>query len=269
MSWDFDQAYDAIEAVVNQFQPGMINLVEQQLVGPNGGAPLSFKKDFFGPLGNRLTLVSDFKKPIKEDSQRYLLSLSLDNAKAFQETLNRIFEITQGAPKKREFQGTTIYDVEMPNVPNPNAAGAPPFKGPISFAIAKESFFVTTDTALLEQVLRPGGAGLEENAAFQSVVKEMPERVSGMTFVRPEESARLLYDLVKSGQYEKAMQQMLGANARGPRPQQVPQIGKVLANEKLPDFSVIAKYLTQGGSYSLMDDDGFTMTGFTLRRAGP
>jgi hypothetical protein len=49
----------------------------------------------------------------------------------------------------------------------------------------------------------------------------------------------------------------------------MPQIGKVIANEKLPDFSVIAKYLTLGGSYSLADDDGFTMTGFTLKRQGP
>ena len=72
----------------------------------------------------------------------------------------------------------------------------------------------------------------------------MPERVSGMSFVRPDESARLFYDLIKSGQYEKAMQQMMGANARGPRPQQMPQIGKVIPNEKLPDFATIAKYLT-------------------------
>jgi hypothetical protein len=268
-SWDLDNAYEAINELINKFQPGMLNLVEQQLVGPNGGQPLSFKNDFFGPLGDRLTLVSDFKKPIKEDSQRYLLGIALEDAKAFQGTLNQIFQITQGAPRKREFQGTTIYDVDMPNMPNPNAAGAQPFKGSISFAIAKNTFFVTSDTTLLEQILRPGGSALEENAAFQSFIKEIPESISGMTFVRPEESTRLLYDLVKSGQYEKAVQQLFGANARGPRPQQIPQIGKVIANEKLPDFSAIAKYLSVGGSYSLMDDDGFTMTGFTLKREGP
>ena len=172
-------------------------------------------------------------------------------------------------PKKREFQGITIYDVDMPNVPNPNAPGVQPFKGQISFAVAKESFFVTTDTALLEQVLRPGSGGLEENAAFQSVVKEMPERVSGMSFVRSEESARLMYDLIKSGQYEKAVQQMMGANARGPRAGQVPDLGKAIPNEKLPDFDVISKYLSPAGSYSVMDDDGFTITGFTLKREGP
>ena len=268
-SWDLDNAYDAIEQLINKFQPGMLNLVEQQLVGPNGGQPLSFKNDFFGPIGDRLTLITDFKKPIKEDSQRMLLGVALEDEKAFQGTLNRIFEITQGAPRKREFQGTTIYDIDMPNMPNPNAAGAQPFKGSISFAVAKNTFFVTSDTTLLEQVLRPGNSNLEENAGFQALVKEIPERVSGMSFVRPDESARLLYDLVKSGQYEKAVQQMFGANARGPRPQQMPQIGKVIPNEKLPEFSSIAKYLSLSGSYSLMDDEGFTMTGFTLKREGP
>jgi hypothetical protein len=270
MSWDLDKVYEAIEEVVNKFQPGMINLVEQQLVGPNGGQPLSFKNDFFGPIGDRLTLISDFKKPIKEDSQRMLLAVALEDSKAFQATMSRLFEIAQGAPKKREFQGTTIYDVDLPNMPNPNAAGAAPFKGQVSFAVAKETFFVTTDTTLLEQVLRPGSSPLEENAGFQSVVKEMPEQISGMTFVRPEESAHLVYDLIKSGQYEKAMQQFMGANARpvAGRPA-IPPIGKVIPNEKLPDFSTVAKYLTLGGSYSLTDDDGFTMTGFTLKRQGP
>jgi hypothetical protein len=270
LSWDLDHAYDAIEEVVNLFQPGMINLVEQQLVGPNGGQPLSFKNDFFGPIGDRITVVSDFKKPIKEDSQRVMLAVALEDSKAFQASLGRLFQIAQSEPKKREFQGTTIYDVDLPQMPNPNAAGAQPFVQKVSFAVAKDTFFVTTDTTLLEQVLRPGGTPLEENSAFQSVAKEMPEQVSGMTFIRPEESTRLVYDLIKSGQYEKAMQQLLGgANARGPRPQQIPPIGKVIPNEKLPDFSTIVKYLTLGGSYSLMDDDGFTMTGFTLKRQGP
>ncbi|HZW30384.1 MAG TPA: hypothetical protein VFF52_06715 [Isosphaeraceae bacterium] len=267
-SWDLDNAFNAINDIVNKFQPGMLNILQQQLVGPNGGPPLDFQQDVFGPLGDRVTLISDFKKPIKEDSQRMLLAVALEDAKAFQNTVNRIFEIAQAAPQKREFQGTTIYDVAMPNLPNPGGGPQAALKGTVSFAIAKDTFFVTTDTTLLEQVLRPVSAALGENASFQTVTKEIPERVSGMSFVRPDESARLLYDLVKSGQYEKAIRQATGA-AAGAQRQQLPQLGKVLANEKLPEFSVIAKYLSVGGSYSIMDDDGFTMTGFTLRRSGP
>ena len=265
-SWDLDNAFEAINELINKFNPGILNLVEQQLVGPNGGEPLSLQKDLFGPLGNRITLITDFKKPIKEDSQRMLVGVALQDAKAFQNTVNRLFEIAQATPRKRDFQGTTIFDVELPNMPNPNGGNAQ-LKS-ISFAVAKETFFVTTDTTLLEQVLRPGNATLSENAGFQSVAREIPERVSGMSFARPDESARLMYDLVKSGQIDKAVQQAMGG-VRGPQQQQLPPVGKVLATEKLPDFSVFAKYLSVRGSYSIMDDDGFTMTGFTLRRSGP
>ena len=84
-----------------------------------------------------------------------------------------------------------------------------------------------------------------------------------MIYVRPDESARLSYDLIKSGQFEKAIQQSW--RPRGRRPQSCPTSARLIPNEKLPDFSVFAKYLSLGGSYSVMDDDGFTMTGFTLR----
>jgi hypothetical protein len=266
-SWDLDNAYNAINDLINTFQPGLLNILEQQLVGPEGGQPLSFQKDFFGPIGDRITLISDFKKPIKEDSQRMLLALALEDAKAFQNSLNRVFEISQSTPRKREFQGTTIYDVDLPNLPNPNAGNVQPIKNTVSFAVAKDTFFVTSDPTLLEQLLRPSNSTLSDNAGFQAVVKEIPERVSGLSYVRPDEQVRVTYDLIKSGQFDRALRQ--ATNAPGARQGQIPAIGKLLPIEKLPDFSVIAKYFSVGGSYSIMDDDGFTMTGFSLRRSGP
>ena len=84
-----------------------------------------------------------------------------------------------------------------------------------------------------------------------------------MTYVRPDEQARLSYDMIKSGQFEKALQQAAMAGP-APRPSSSPSSPSSSTTEKLPDFSVFAKYLSLGGSYSVMDDDGFTMTGFTL-----
>ena len=104
ISLDLDNAYTALNELVNKFQPGMINLVEQQLVGPNGGQPLSFQNDVFGPLGDRITVISDFKKPIKEDSQRMLAAVALEDTKAFQNTLTRLFEITGAAPRNASFR---------------------------------------------------------------------------------------------------------------------------------------------------------------------
>jgi hypothetical protein len=269
LSWDLDHAYEAINDLVNKFQPGMLNVLEQQLAGPEGGQGLSFQKDVFGPLGNRITMITDFKKPIKEDSQRMLVGVALEDEKAFQTTLNRIMELAEAAPKKRDFQGTTIYDFEVPvpNLPNnPDGGNIQTLKGPISLAIAKSTLFLTTDTTLLEQILRPGGVPLAESPNYVTVAKEIPQKVSGMTFVRPDEQARLSYDMIKSGQFEKAILQGMAAQRGGQVPAELP---KIINPDKLPDFSVFAKYLTLGGSYSISDEDGLVQTGFTLRKNNP
>jgi hypothetical protein len=176
-------------------------------------------------------------------------------------------ELAGASPKKREFQGTTIYDFELPNLPAANGAnvqlGA---RGPVSLAIAKDTLFLTSDTTLLEQILRPGGVPLADSPVFMTVAKEIPQKVSGMTFVRPDEQARLTYDMIKNGQFEKAILQGMAAQRGGQAPAELP---KMINPEKLPDFSVFAKYLTLGGSYSVSDEDGLVATGFTLRKNNP
>src|SRR5262249_3899845 len=139
------------------------------------------------------------------------LALALEDSKAFQNTLNKVIALTGGQPKKREFLNTTIYDFEVPDLPNQGlggggAQGGVKPRGPISVAIAKDTLFVSSEPTLLEQVLRGGGPSLADSASYKAVAKEMPAKVSSMTYVRPDEQARLTYDMVKSGQFEQAVQ---------------------------------------------------------------
>jgi hypothetical protein len=264
-SWNLDQAYVALNDLANMFQPGVLNVLEQQLVGPNGGEPISFKKDLFDPLGNRVTLIGDFKKPIKEDSQRMLLAIALDDPAAFQKTLTKVIDLAGGTPKKREFQGNTVYDFEMPELPNANPnVQVQGIKGPISVTVAKNTLFVSSEPSLMEQVLRGGGPALADNPAFLAVAKEAPSQTSSLSYVKPEESARLSYDMIKSGQFEKALSG--AAVAGGP---DLSKLGKLLDKDKLPEFSIFSKYLSQSGGYSVMEDDGVTVTSFTLRKSNP
>lgn len=266
-SWDLDAAFVAINDLANMFQPGVLNVLEQQLVGPNGGEPINLKKDIFDPLGNRITILSDFKKPITEDSQRMVLAVALGNdskdATTIQNTITKLIGLSGATPKKREFKGATIYDFDVPEIPNANA-GQVQFKGPISVTIAKNSLFVSTEPTLLEQLIRGGGPPLADNAEYLAVAKEIPEKVSSVTYIRPEESARLSYEMLKNGQFEKALQG--AAVAGGP---DVSKLGKLFDKDKLPEFSVFAKYLSQGGGYADLSDDGVTITNFTLRKANP
>ena len=149
----------------------------------------------------------------------------------------------------------------LPNAPQGNAPQA--LKGPISIAIAKDTLFLTTDTTLLEQVLRPGNAPLAESTAYQTVAKEFPEKVSGLATGGPTNRRDSSYDWSRAARSRKP-------SSKGWPPERrvemYPTSAKLLPVEKLPDFSVLAKYLSLGGSSSIMDDDGLTMTGFTLRK---
>src|SRR5262249_22521034 len=105
---------------------------------------------------------------------------------------------------------------------------------------------------------------LADSAAYKAVAREMPSKVSSMSYVRPDEQARLTYDMVKSGQFEQAVQG--AAVAGGP---DLAAFAQLLARAKMPDFSIFAKYLSQGGRYSETSADGLTITSFSLRKAKP
>lgn len=260
-SWDLDNAYVAVKELLDMFLPGQIEAMEKQISGADG-APLSFQNDVFGPIGNRITIISDFKKPITEKSERALFAVALEDQKGFQATFHRILSLAKIIPQKREFQGTTIYDFDASGLTMPG--GDAPLKGPISVAIAKQSVFITTAVSLLEQVLRPGGPSLADNPEFQAVARHFPEATSTLSFQRPEESARLLYDIVKSGQLGKALE-----GAKTPDGGDLKKLGEAIDPAKLPEFSVFTKYLTPGGGFGLTDDDGAVFTQFTLKKPTP
>ena len=260
VSFDFDAAWKGITELADQFGAGgFIEQAQNGIGGPNGN--FDFKKDLFAPLGGRITSVSDFKKPITEKSQRLLFSLALDDEKTFQGTFNKLLELTQVTPKKRDFQGTTIYDFDVPNIPNAGAANIN-LEGPISVAITKGNLFVSTEPTFLEQVLRPGGTPLADSTEFQAVAKQYPSQTSVISYDRTEEQARLVYDMIKNGGLQQAFDQ---ANAVNPDAKAENPIDP----KKIPDFSIFSKYLAPGGSFGVQDEQGLTITSFMLRKAKP
>ncbi len=260
VSWDLDGAYNGLNDLANQIGPGMLQNIQQQLVGPNGGEPLDFQKDIFGPLGNRLTMISDFKKPITEDSQRILVGVALTDPKKFQTSLNKIVEIAGGAPAKRDFLGTTIYDFKLPEMPKAAGGADGPLKsGTASLAIAKDTLFIASDPALLESILRGGAAALADNPDFLAFAKQTPSQSSTLNYGKPDESARAVYDSIKNGDFEKQMKSTPNA----------PDLGKIFDKSKLPPFEVFTKYMSASGGYGVMENDGVTFTNFGLRKGNP
>lgn len=255
-SFDFDAAWKAITALADQFGQGGVIEMAQRAVGPNGDFDL--KKDVFAPLGNRISILSDQKKPITEKSQRSIFAIALDDEKVVLNTFNKILDLTKATPKKRDFQGTTIYDFEIPAVP---AGVQMNLQGPISVAIAKGNLFVASEPTFLEQVLRSGAPALVDSPEFQALARKLPEKNSLLSFDRTEEQFRNLYEMIKGDGLQKVLDQANAGNGQN--------VKNPIDPKKVPDFSVFAKYLGQSGSYGLMDEQGLTITTFTLRKTAP
>ena len=176
------------------------------------------------------------------------MGIALEDAKAFAGTLNRLIEIAGCLAEEAGVPGDHDPRLRRP-MPNP-AEGQPQpgIKGPISVAIAKDTLFVTTDTTLLEQVLRPGKRALADNAAVPDFAKEIPEGQRD-DFRPPGRAGPGVLRAVKSGQFEKALHQARPDVPRRPGPAAVP---KISTRTSCPSFSVLAKYLTLGGSYGVV-----------------
>jgi hypothetical protein len=254
-SFDFDAFWSGLNELVDQFAPGVLDQVQKGLAEADGGG-LDIKRDLITPLGQRVTAISDFKKPVTETSQRLLFAVALDDAQAAQASLNKILDMAKASPKKRNFQGTTIYDFDLPA-----EAAASGITGPISLAIAKDCLFIATEPTLLEQVLRGGGEPLLESREYQEVARHFPSTSSSLGFDRPEDQVRQLYSLFGSDQFKQALEQMRAQNP------DAPPFHELFDPKLLPEFDAIVKYLAPSGSYGSPGDDGMLYTSFTLRKS--
>jgi hypothetical protein len=112
---------------------------------------------------------------------------------------------------------------------------------------------------LLEKVLR-GGATLVDSDAYRAFARETPDRVSSITYIRPDEHARLAYALLKNGMVETGLHGM--AVSLGPDS----PLDTLAGTTKFPAFSVFTRHLAQGGRFTEWSEDRLTITSFSLRK---
>ena len=264
LSWDLDEAFNAINDLANMFQPGVLERPRAAARRPQRRRAAQLQEGHLRPArrpdhpDQRLQEADQRGQPADAPGRR---PGGRQGVPGHPDQADRP---GRRRPQEARVPGDDDLRLRAPRDAQRQRRDNVQFKGPVSLAIAKDTLFVSTEPTLLEQVLRGGGPALADSPAYQAVAKEIPDKVSSLTYVRPDEQARVSYDMIKSGQFEKALQG--AAVAGGP---DVSKLGKLIDKDKLPDFSVFAKYLSQGGGYSVMDDDGMTFTSFTLRKANP
>jgi hypothetical protein len=243
VNWDIQGAYEAVEAVVDFFQPpGTLANVVNQLA--QQGPRIHIKDDVVDSLSGRLQVLGESPEDIEGTPvQPSVFALELRDSEAVAGVLQRVAESSQGNLKTRDFRGATIYETELPNM----QGGASQSMG---MTVAKGQLFVATDVQLLESYLRDDQADepLANSTAYRRVSSHFPSETSIIGYSRPAAQLKPIYEQIRTGELDALTDDV------------------EIDFSTLPEFEQLSAYFTTSGSYAVPADNGALFVNFNLRK---
>ncbi len=266
--WNFETTYKAVEKLVDGFQGhGATANWSKIIVTDRIGVDLA--AEVIPQLSGRVTVLSQVMKPVNINSAAALYAVELNDAEEFQATFQKIVDripqvAPQMTPEKKSFGSTTYYRINFPTPPNYQEGD--PLPEPV-FCIAHDCLLFSDREAYLKQILsaRDESDSLANQLDFKLIASKIqrqsgPAKPGFLSFVRPEESLRYVYDLANAEQMRKRITQA-GENNKFVR-----SLGDVLENNPLPPFSTLEKYMAPAGSSMTIDETGLHYVSFSLMR---
>lgn len=270
LNWDLDLFYTTLTNIINAVSPGSMAQVEAMLAGPDPDNPLvNIKNDLIGPLGNRLSIITDTIEEKDQPISRTLLAWELEDSAKLNSLIDRIMQLAGGALPLQDkmVKGNKVYyfplgDLLAAQLPDQDLGSA---VGVVGFSITKTHLMFATHVELLDKALESEGkGGLAGSADFQKVAAKLPPQVSMLSYSKGEAQWRAIYQLVKSGALAKQLRTQLEQ-----RDEIAAFLGGIvdsLEGKNLPEFSAIKKYMTSSGAYAVMTEKGLSFYTFSLKQ---
>ncbi len=181
VNWDVQQAYDAVERLVDSFQgPGWLARTIDQFSKNPGLGNLHLKRDVIDQLTGELHLVGQAVDSEEDDGEQYLFAARIKNPAALRGLLAKWSELPSFPGKARRFQGEAIYEFEGGGEEEEEEEADEP-SGPTGMAVVENFLMIATDVPLLEQVLR--NAGDHESLADSEVYRRISARLPAQTSI--------------------------------------------------------------------------------------
>jgi len=261
--WDLEKTYTKLGKLVDSFQyPGALaEMVKSRVSGTLG---IDFEEELLPALGGRFSMASWIDKPATDPgAQGNVVAVKLKDQAAFEKTFQKIVEKYSERFEKKSFAGTTYYRVDLP------AFGPRPQENPPEPCVALlDGYALIVDRPkFLHKILQDKddpskslAQSLEFKLIASKISRQSATKPGFVTFHRPEEGMRMIYDLASNQQMRERMRN------RGENNPLFRSVDQALEKNPLPPFAVIAKYLAPGGGLIVNDETGFHYTSFTLKR---
>ena len=264
LHWNVEKTYTTLATVYDSFrgEGALASAMERRILGPTG---IDFEKEILQSLEGRMTMITRIERPITVRSQGMLLGLKLEDADAVEKALKKVAESSNGALARETYAGKAYYQVRAPQLEELPEDQRPPMP---CFGVLDDYLLAANQLSLYKQVVTTaadGSKSLADELDFKLVAGKIKRQSGGnapamISFERPEESMRFLYELATG---EQAREGLRGQAENNPF---LKSVETALQEHPLPPFAVLRRYLAPGGAMVVDDETGIHYTAFSLRR---
>ncbi|MCC6511408.1 MAG: hypothetical protein IT423_20075 [Pirellulaceae bacterium] len=267
INWDAASTLQGIQQLYDQFrgEDAMKNEILDRVSGRLG---LDFKKDILENIEGRFTMLQGFIKPaVSINGGSNVYAIRLRNPEKFANTVlpALLKQIESREEVTTENFGRLQAQVFKPGPSRENSAVRQP---EICITMIDDYVVIADSKFMMSEVSSTLGANadrLSEALDFQLISDRITAQLQGtecsaLSYARPEESLQMFYELAKDPANRDRLRQVSANNGF------FKALLAALDNHKLPEFSVIAKYLAPGGGFLVEEETGLHYMSFGLRR---
>jgi hypothetical protein len=256
------------------------------------GPKIDLRGDLMVHLGQRITIVTDYKLPVTPTSERLLVAIETNNSETVTKTVAKAMQ-NDPAVVRREVDGHIIWEMvpEVDELPGISVGGIPGTDDEEEgfddeeednllphrvVTVAHNHLFIASNMDFLLEVLKVAPqrqtlGGCVDYRVIDMTIKQMGiTKMCAQMFSRTDEEYRPTYELIRQGKMPKSetllgrlLNAMFGTGKKGvDRAQQID-------GSKLPDFQHVRRYLGPAGLVVTAEENGWFFKGFTLSKESP
>ncbi len=292
-NWKMKDAFWYAESLVNEFAGDEVfkDVIENIQFDPHG-PQIDIKKELTNHLGERATILSDYRLPITPKSERMMVAIEVTNPETVMHTVNKAME-NDPAAKKREHNGHVIWELlneeaEVAEIQIEGFDGGFGFDAPVeqveedkpfipnsAVTVANGHLLIATHVDYIVDVLNPPSVAdsLGEAEDFKAIAESLAalgsDQDSFRVFARTDDAYRTTYELLRQGKMpesESMLGKILNAMFTSEDAEEDELREQQLDGSKLPEFQIVRRYLGPAGFFVRTVDEGWTMSGCLLTK---
>lgn len=266
INWDADATLKGIEQLYDQFQ-GEGEMKRQVFDRLSQRLSLDFKKDILDNIEGRFTLIQGFVRPVRINSGSNVYAIRLKDPRSVQANVlpKLMAQIQQRIEVKSENFGRVQAQVFIPPRGREGAAMRQP---EICVTFIDDYLVISDSRFMMNEVVASMNSPddrLSQALDFQLISDRIKAQLqdkesSALSYARPEESLQMFYELAREPGNRDRLREVSANNGF------FKALLAALDNHKLPDFSIIAKYLAPSGGFLVEEETGMHYMSFGLRR---